>query len=428
MNPLWPLWAALDPVDSLTLIQWIMWWLLVLWLLCVGGCFGSFMNVVIYRLPAGLSVTKPASRCPQCLHAIRGRDNVPVISWLLLRGRCRDCQTPVSARYPTIEGIVALMCVTLALAEVFPGGQGLPTEVQYDLQANPWQLWTMFSGHLLLLCTLVCAVMIQFDGHAVPWRLFVPIMLVSAAMAVMVPEACRIRWSVSPSGTWAGNLVQALMAAACGAFAGATLAVFTRESNRILRGGWGLGFFVAIITLFVGWISGLLIAVLSGVLALAQRKLTRRFPSLEHIPTLAWTLLVTYVLLVAWRWLLPHFPVLALDSASSFAVATVVALLLISATAWWLGPWSPLYWGPEGGPFGGGRESRDRTDRRSQATNEMPLDIEDDEPIDVPVTRREATDDSSTADDDDNDGDEDGRENGNDDKRRGKRSSPGETS
>ncbi|WP_144760654.1 A24 family peptidase [Curtobacterium sp. 9128] len=69
----------------------------------VGLAVGSFLNVVVYRVPAGLSVVSPASACPRCGHEIRARDNVPVLSWLVLRGRCRDCATPISARYPLVE-------------------------------------------------------------------------------------------------------------------------------------------------------------------------------------------------------------------------------------------------------------------------------------------------------------------------------------
>ncbi|MFO0870942.1 MAG: prepilin peptidase [Pirellulales bacterium] len=376
MNVSQALWGAIDPHDSLTVIQFIIWWLLVLWLLAVGGCFGSFMNVVIYRLPAGLSVLKPASRCPYCLHRIRGRDNIPVLSWLLLRGRCRDCGVPVSPRYPLLEGLIAASCLILAVSEVFPGVDGLPPAVQQDLLANPWQLWTMFTAHLLLICTLVCAVMIQLDGHAIPLRLFVPIALVSLGMATLVPEACRIRWSISPPGTWAGNSIQAMMAAGCGAFAGATLALFTRESARFSRGTLGLSLSLAIISLFIGWISGLIVTVTCGLLAWIQGRLARRYRSWEQLPTLAWVTTVTFVLLIAWRWLLPHFPVLALDSASSFAVATIVATLLLSATAWWLGPWSPLAWTDENEPEPGDAPRDAASAAATGATGTVPDDAD----------------------------------------------------
>lgn len=69
----------------------------------VGLMIGSFLNVVVHRVPAGLSVVSPPSACPGCGHEVRARDNVPVVSWLLLRGRCRDCAEPIAVRYPLVE-------------------------------------------------------------------------------------------------------------------------------------------------------------------------------------------------------------------------------------------------------------------------------------------------------------------------------------
>ncbi len=78
-----------------------------------GLAFGSFLNVCIYRLPLGLSVVTPRSACPKCKQPIAFYDNVPVLSWLILRGRCRHCKTPISARYILIElltGFLFLAC------------------------------------------------------------------------------------------------------------------------------------------------------------------------------------------------------------------------------------------------------------------------------------------------------------------------------
>jgi leader peptidase (prepilin peptidase)/N-methyltransferase len=80
----------------------------------VGLLVGSFLNVVIWRVPRNESVVSPRSRCPQCGHEIRGRDNIPVISWLLLRARCRDCGAHVSARYPLVELAAAVLFGLLA--------------------------------------------------------------------------------------------------------------------------------------------------------------------------------------------------------------------------------------------------------------------------------------------------------------------------
>jgi len=81
----------------------------------LGLALGSFLNVVVHRVPAGLSVVTPASACPACGHGIRRRDNVPVVSWLVLRARCRDCGTGISARYPLVEALTAVTFVLVAL-------------------------------------------------------------------------------------------------------------------------------------------------------------------------------------------------------------------------------------------------------------------------------------------------------------------------
>jgi leader peptidase (prepilin peptidase) / N-methyltransferase len=82
----------------------------------LGLALGSFFNVVAYRLPRGESLSRPGSRCPSCGTPVRPFDNVPVLSWLLLRGRCRDCRTAISIRYPVVEALTAALCVAVVLA------------------------------------------------------------------------------------------------------------------------------------------------------------------------------------------------------------------------------------------------------------------------------------------------------------------------
>ena len=83
----------------------------------IGAIFGSFLNVVAYRLPRGESLSQPRSRCPRCETPIKPYDNVPVLSWLALRGRCRACGAPISARYPLVEAGTALLCALVVLAK-----------------------------------------------------------------------------------------------------------------------------------------------------------------------------------------------------------------------------------------------------------------------------------------------------------------------
>lgn len=76
-----------------------------------GLVIGSLANVVIYRVPAGRSIVKPASACPSCGARVRPIDNIPLVSWVLLRGRCRDCNSAISARYPAVEALMGLIFV-----------------------------------------------------------------------------------------------------------------------------------------------------------------------------------------------------------------------------------------------------------------------------------------------------------------------------
>ncbi len=99
--------------------------------IALGACIGSFLNVVIYRVPAGLSILYPPSRCPHCLRQLAPRDNIPVIGWFLIKGKCRYCHTSVSWRYPAIEALTAFLfwCV----AAYFGTSLALPTLCFYAL-------------------------------------------------------------------------------------------------------------------------------------------------------------------------------------------------------------------------------------------------------------------------------------------------------
>ena len=80
----------------------------------LGLLVGSFLNVVVHRVPAGLSLVSPGSACPACAHPVRPRDNVPVVSWLVLRGHCRDCAVPISVRFSGSSIRVAMACAKAA--------------------------------------------------------------------------------------------------------------------------------------------------------------------------------------------------------------------------------------------------------------------------------------------------------------------------
>ncbi len=92
----------------------------------IGALFGSFFNVVAYRLPRGESLSHPRSRCPGCETPIKPYDNVPILSWLALRGKCRACGSGISLRYPLVEAGTALLCGLVVLAKGFDEDAILP--------------------------------------------------------------------------------------------------------------------------------------------------------------------------------------------------------------------------------------------------------------------------------------------------------------
>jgi leader peptidase (prepilin peptidase) / N-methyltransferase len=134
----------------------------------LGLAFGSFLTVVIHRVPAGESVMHPRSRCPNCGTQIRGRDNIPVVSWLLLRGRCHACGERISAVYPLTELACGVLFVTVAL--------------RWD------DVWTA----ILLapfVATLVAISIIDIRHKKIPNRIIYPGVLVSAAFIVVADVA-----------------------------------------------------------------------------------------------------------------------------------------------------------------------------------------------------------------------------------------------
>jgi leader peptidase (prepilin peptidase)/N-methyltransferase len=90
-------------------------WVIALFIFCVGCCVGSFLNVCIYRLPRSLSIVSPRSFCPNCRASIRSYDNIPLLSYLLLGGKCRSCGTNFSWRYPLVEALTGGMAIALFL-------------------------------------------------------------------------------------------------------------------------------------------------------------------------------------------------------------------------------------------------------------------------------------------------------------------------
>lgn len=239
--------------------------------LLVGLIFGSFLNVCISRLPQGESVVYPRSRCPQCGAAIRWYDNIPVLSWLLLRGRCRDCKEPISLRYPLVELAVGFWFATVVLYCLDVSATGM-----YVHYSSEWYASLILTGiGVASLGFLLIGLMVMdWQTHLLPnaftlWGIFIGFMLVCIRVCFLGPNEAQvllppqhIQLSSPGSAIDQGNvfltgpehLVLGRLTAICGA---ALVLLIIRWLYKAVRHREGMGLgdvkLIAMIAAFLGF-------------------------------------------------------------------------------------------------------------------------------------------------------------------------------
>ena len=146
----------------------------MIWMAILGLAVGSFLNVVIYRVPRSESLLNPGSHCPRCDHAIKNRHNIPVLGWLMLRGRCHSCRLPISVRYPLVEAATAI------------GFAAVTHEIglSYALPA-----------YLYLVAIAITLAMIGFDNGRLPDSIVLPSYLVAALLLMPAGAAQGDDWA-----------------------------------------------------------------------------------------------------------------------------------------------------------------------------------------------------------------------------------------
>lgn len=146
-----------------------------------GLCIGSFLNVCIYRLPEGQSIVSPPSHCPVCEATIRISDNIPVFGWLRLKGRCRDCGTPIPWRYPLVEFLTGCfaLCVYVKFGPTFEA-----------------------AIYFIFIATLIVITFIDIDHRLILDRITLPGIPLAFAAALILPE---MTWQTSLLGIVAGS-------------------------------------------------------------------------------------------------------------------------------------------------------------------------------------------------------------------------------
>ena len=212
--------------------------------LALGLIIGSFLNVCIHRLPIDESLVAPSSRCPSCRHPVRLWDNIPVVSFLVLRGRCRDCAQPISWRYPLVEIANGIGYVLL----VWRFGPGLPTAV-----------------YGLLYSSLLVITLIDLDHQIIPDRISMPGMVIGvAASSVILPTGFLNALIGLLLG---GGLFYGVAVASRGGMGGGDI-------KLIAMIGAFLGWKQALLTIFIGALAGSVI----GLFLMAFKGKSRKHP------------------------------------------------------------------------------------------------------------------------------------------------------
>jgi leader peptidase (prepilin peptidase)/N-methyltransferase len=271
----------------------------------LGLLFGSFLNVCISRLPAHESIVGPRSRCPQCGHAIRWYDNIPILSWLLLRARCRDCKAPISWRYPAVELAIALWFVEIAIATLyapFTGFYGMPRVV---LTTNWWvNFYIDQFGHVILGFVLIGLMVMDWQTLRLPDAFTFPGILIGFLLVclqafflapgqgdIIFHSTRQLRLSSPGSSNAIGNVfltgTEALVLGRLAAIVGAALILLIfRWIYKTLRHQDGLGLgdvkLLAMIAAFLGFwqamlalLVGVVTAALFGIIQLARQRANR---------------------------------------------------------------------------------------------------------------------------------------------------------
>jgi leader peptidase (prepilin peptidase) / N-methyltransferase len=269
----------------------------------IGALIGSFGNVVIYRLPLKKSVVWPRSSCPKCGHMIRPWENIPILSWLFLRGKCSNCKNPISIRYPLIEALTAAGFVALAL--------------KFPLETYGFTVFPLLAIYAMM----VMMSMIDVDHYILPDSLTLPALIVGIlGTFVYVPES---------------GLPALMPALAGGAIGAGIIALINRVGSLVLRHFadtkerlWPIGMdqvnVAAVGGALGGWWVGLGVAAASFVANLVTRK-PLRIP--EQFLYALWVIALVF----STTQLFIH----PLQSIAGSLAATGI-ISIVGATFWWL--------------------------------------------------------------------------------------------
>lgn len=250
--------------------------ILLCFLFAIGACTGSFLNVVAWRLPrACMSVARPRSRCPRCTRVLPWYENIPILSWVVLRGRCRGCRLPIGVRYPAVELATGAVFVLIAL-ELLPGSAF--TDV-----AGHGALWLSWAVFALVASALIALSLIDLDYRILPDSITLPGAVLGPVLAFLAPESQHGQYAFRAAGPgeWAYRIDGAVNGAAFSLICAGLLFGIGWIGSRVFRKpAMGLGDvkMIAAMGAFQGaWaLLALMVASVAGaVIGVAARLATR---------------------------------------------------------------------------------------------------------------------------------------------------------
>ena len=244
-------------------------WVFAFGVFALGAAIGSFLNVVIYRLPHKLSIVSPASRCPGCETPIKARHNVPIFGWLWLRGRCATCEIAISPRYPLIE--LSMACLSLALFHTLSGG--LLTIEAVASEAFISEVVVPYTLYLVFVAALVAVTFIDLDWFIIPDAISLPGIPLGICAAFAGGAAFNVSWQDSMIGALVGAGIIIVLILGYGAI---------RGRQGMGGGDWKL---LAMIGAWLGWQALPFVLLLSSLQGILLALIFGRAFAVDELPS-----------------------------------------------------------------------------------------------------------------------------------------------
>ena len=174
----------------------------MVFIIALGSCIGSFLNVVIYRLPRDISLVHPPSTCPSCNTQIKFYHNIPIVSWLVLGGKCKYCQAKISPRYFVIELLTALIFASLFAVYFIFGMRSFGIDGEFGVHIFVEGAWIVYLAHILMLSGLIAASAIDLQLWLIPlsvcWFITASGITLSAIAGYVIDPAVIRTWHLFP--------------------------------------------------------------------------------------------------------------------------------------------------------------------------------------------------------------------------------------